>query len=124
MKKWNNKNREGDKEQLIKGSKVEVFNNDVNGALRRMKKILERNNWQKDLSKHEFYEKPSVRRKRLKDAAKKRWQKDMLNAKLAGRWPIKPPSDTKYMKSKRKRRRVMDASNLFETAARQNNKNK
>ncbi len=118
MKKWN-KNRDSDKEYAIKGSKVEVYNNDVNGALRRMKKILERNNWQKDLSKHEFYEKPSVKRKRQKDAAKKRWEKEVLGAKLAGKWPLKPPSDTRYMKSKRKRRRVMDAANLFETVARQ-----
>ncbi len=88
MKKWN---KNPNDEFVIKGSKVDVYNNDVNGALRRMKKILERNNW----------------------------QKDVLNAKLSGKWPLKPPADTKYMKSKRKRRRVSDAANLFESAQRQ-----
>jgi|LauGreDrversion4_2_1035121.scaffolds.fasta_scaffold230872_2 small subunit ribosomal protein S21 len=115
MKKWN---KNPNDEYVIKGSKVEVYNNDVNGALRRMKKVLERNNWQKDLAKHEFFEKPSVQRKRRKDAAKKRWQKEVLSAKLAGKWPIKPPADSKFMKSKRKRRRILDAANLFETAQR------
>jgi small subunit ribosomal protein S21 len=115
MKKWN---KNPNDEFVIRGSKVEVYNNDVNGALRRMKKVLERNNWQKDLAKHEFFEKPSVKRKRLKDAAKKRWQKEVLSAKLAGKWPLKPPADTKFMKSKRKRRRVSDAANLFENAQR------
>jgi ribosomal protein S21 len=118
MKKWNKNRDDRSDEVIIKGSRVEVYNNDVNGALRRMKKILERNNWQKDLSKHEFYEKPGVKRKRAKEAAKKRWQKEVLSAKLSGRWPVKPPADTKYMKSKRKRRRVMDAANLFTQASR------
>lgn len=115
MKKWN---KTRDDEVIIRGSKVEVYNNDVNGALRRMKKILERNNWQRDLAKHEFYEKPGIKRKRAKDAAKKRWQKEVTAAKASGRWPVKPPADTKYMKSKRKRRRVMDAANFLEQAFR------
>jgi ribosomal protein S21 len=118
MKKWNKTRDERSDEVAIKGSRVEVYNNDVNGALRRMKKILERNNWQRDLAKHEFYEKPGVKRKRAKDAAKKRWQKEVTSAKLAGRWPVRPPADSKYMKSKRKRRRVMDSANMLTHAAR------
>ena len=41
----------------IRGAKVTVRNGDVNGALRTLKKILDRDNRQKELAKREFYEK-------------------------------------------------------------------
>lgn len=90
----------------IQGAKVFVKNDDVNGALRKLKKILENNNRQKDLSKHEFYEKPSVNKKRRKASAKKRSQKELRvreSTTVANK-----PTGVKWMKSKRKRRRVLD----------------
>ena len=74
MKKqyWNNKNdfnrsdnRTDNSDEIpFRGSKVEVRNGDVNYALRKLKKILERNDWQKDIAKKEYFEKGSVTRKR------------------------------------------------------------
>ena len=50
------------KEEQMKGTSISVWNGDVNGALRKLKKILERADRQKELSKREFYEKPSAKR--------------------------------------------------------------
>ena len=59
----------------MKGTSISVWNGDVNGALRKLKKILERADRQKELSKREFYEKPSAKRKKAKAAGRKRWLK-------------------------------------------------
>lgn len=61
----------------VPGANVEVRNDDVNGALRRLRKILENNNRQKELAKHEYYEKPSATRKRERAQAVKRQQKQL-----------------------------------------------
>lgn len=127
MKKWND-NRSGfkstpvDDEKVFTGTRVEVRNGDVNYALRKLKKILERNEFQKDLSKHEFYEKPSVKRKREKEAAKKRWRKEVNKMRIAGIWQDSTSTDTKYMKSKRKRRKVLDQQTMVQNLARSRNK--
>lgn len=71
----------------FKGASVEVRNGDVNYALRKLKKILERDNWQKDLAKHEYYEKGSVKRKRRKEAARKRHLKEVAEKNLTGKKP-------------------------------------
>jgi small subunit ribosomal protein S21 len=62
----------------IPGANVEVRNDDVNGALRRLKKILETSNRQKELAKHEYYEKPSAVRKRERAQAVKRAHKEQI----------------------------------------------
>jgi len=100
------------------GAKVEVRNGDVNGALRRLKKILENDNRQKELSKREFYEKPSVRKKRAGDQQKKRAQRDRLKKISTGEMPYSPKAGLEYMKSKRKRRQEADLRNIFETLKR------
>jgi len=127
MKKqrWNNnsdfqRNSNSDNEVTFKGAKVEVRNNDVNFALRKLKKILERNEWQKDLAKHEYFEKKSVKNRRRKETAKKRWQKEVTSQKLAGRWAAVRSGDMKFMKSKRKRRQRLDESALLERLTRRN----
>lgn len=129
MKKqhWNNKS-EFQKEKPVerehfRGSKVEVRNGDVNYALRKLKKILERDNFQKDLAKHEYFEKGSVKRKRRKEAAKKRWQKEVTSQKLSGKWSVVHSSDQKYMKSKRKRRKRLDEAALIDRMRRRNGNN-
>ena len=90
----------------ITGAKVEVRNGDVNGALRRLKKILEGADRQKELSKREFFEKPSITRKRNKAAAKKRTQKEERNRQSTG--TANKVTGVQWMKSKRKRRRILD----------------
>ena len=64
---------------FIKGRNIEVRNDDVNGAIRRLKKVLEKMDFQKEVSKREYYEKPSVKRKRMKDQAKKKTKREIDN---------------------------------------------
>ena len=47
----------------------------IDQLLRRFKRSVERADVIKDIRKHEFYEKPTSKRKRRKAAAKKRYQK-------------------------------------------------
>jgi|TARA_B110000444_G_scaffold231663_1_gene239778 small subunit ribosomal protein S21 len=94
------------KEEQMKGTSISVWNGDVNGALRKLKKILERADRQKELSKREFYEKPSAKRKRKKDAAVKRTRKaeDMQISK--GEWMPHTGDNLKSMKGKREKRKA------------------
>lgn len=94
-------------QNAISGSSVTVWNGDVNGALKKLKKVLERADRQKELAKREFYEKPSQKRKRQKDQAKKRTKKaeDLMIAR--GEWMPQFSDNTgKAMKGKRQRRKV------------------
>ena len=100
----------------IQGASVEVRNGDVNTALRRLKKILETDNRQKDLAKHEFYEKASVQKKRARDQAVKRTQRELTKDIMSG--TVNKPTGVKWMKSKRKRRKILDADHLFVTSRR------
>jgi small subunit ribosomal protein S21 len=49
---------------------VEVYNNDIEGALRRLKRKLKKDNFYVEIKKREFYLKPSLERK-LKKRRKK-----------------------------------------------------
>lgn len=128
MKKqqWNNnksdfkKQSRSEEPNFFRGANVEVRNGDVNYALRKLKKILERDDFQKELSKHEYFEKGSVKRKRKKEAAKKRWQKEVNAQKLAGKWSVVRSGDLKYMKSKRKRRQRLDEQTQLQRMIRRN----
>ena len=95
------------KQNAVSGSSVTVWNNDVNGALKKLKKVLERADRQKEIAKREFYEKPSAKKKRRKDQARKRTKKaeDLMIAR--GEWmPQFSESSGKSMKGKRQRRKV------------------
>jgi small subunit ribosomal protein S21 len=85
---------------------VEVRNGDVGKALRILKRRLEKSDFQKDLAKQQYYEKPSAKRNRKKAQAVKRWQKYVRDAEAKGEMKQYLPSGTKWMKSKRKTRRV------------------
>jgi len=100
---------------------VEVRNGDINGAIRKLKKILENADRQKELSKREFYEKPSAKRKRKKDAAKKRTQREMDKRIFSGEMPLQEPSGFSFMKSKRKRRKYSDKKATVARVRRQQN---
>ena len=104
----NNRSNDG---PIIRGCKVTVRNGDVNGALRTLKKILDRDNRQKELAKREFYERPSIKRKRARDMAVKRAQRENTDFGALSR-QSNPPG-VSWNKSKRKRRKVLDAKNQF-----------
>ena len=59
-----------------RGLYVEVRNNDVTKALRRLKKLMKSEGMAKDMRKKDFYEKPSAVKKRAKAQARKRWLKE------------------------------------------------
>ena len=63
------------KEYTKQGLYVEVRNNDVGRAMRRLKKLMNTEGMVKDMRKNEYYEKPSAKKKREKAQARKRWLK-------------------------------------------------
>jgi small subunit ribosomal protein S21 len=52
-------------------------------SLRRFKRLCEKSGVLADLRSHEFYEKPTWRRKRKKAAAVKRYQKKLMREKMS-----------------------------------------
>ena len=107
-KNYNNKDRKPfdrnkPKEKEFNAS-IEVRNGDVNKAIRILKKRLEKSDFQKEIAKQQYYEKPSVKRKRKKDQAKKRWNKYVRDAEARGEFKMYEPTGTKWMKNKRKTR--------------------
>jgi small subunit ribosomal protein S21 len=58
-----------------KGLRVEVHNNDVNKALRKLKKMTQAEGLFQTLRERERFESPSQQRKKAKARAVKRWQK-------------------------------------------------
>jgi small subunit ribosomal protein S21 len=67
-----------------RGLYVEVRNNDVGRAVRRLKKLMNAEGMVKDMRKNEYYEKPSAKKKREKAQARKRWLK--LQEKMKENW--------------------------------------
>lgn len=61
----------------LRGMAVRVKNNDVNRALRKLKRLLQTDGIFQEMRAREYYEKPSMKRKREKAQAKKRWQKKL-----------------------------------------------
>ena len=55
---------------------------DVNKALRKLKKKVEESKTLEEVRKREAYEKPSTKRKRAKASAKARWRKKLLKEQL------------------------------------------
>ncbi len=88
---------------------VEVRNGDVNKAIRVLKKKLEKSDFQKELAKQQYYEKPSEKRKRKKQQAKKRWERWVRDAEARGDMKQYELTGVKWMKSKRKSRKMRDA---------------
>lgn len=62
-------------EQVVRGLKVEVRNNDVGFALRKFKKKIQEDGIMQELRSREFFEKPSLKRKKAKAAGRSRWLK-------------------------------------------------
>ena len=67
----------------IKGTVVIVKENEnINQALRRLKRKVDDAGTLDDLRKKEFYEKPTTEKKRKAGAAKARWRKKMVADQL------------------------------------------
>jgi small subunit ribosomal protein S21 len=68
-----------------KDTYVEVHNNDVNKALRKLKKVVQAEGIFQTLRERERFEKPSMKRKKQKARAVKRWQKKMRELREQGK---------------------------------------
>ena len=68
-----------------KGTLVEVHNNDVTKALRKLKKVVQAEGIFQTLRERERYEKPSVKRKKEQARAQKRWQKKLKDYREQGK---------------------------------------
>lgn len=67
--------RNRDDNQVVKGLSVEVRNNDINFAMRKLKKKLQEDGLLQEVRERQFYEKPSMKRKKAKAAGRARWLK-------------------------------------------------
>jgi len=66
----------------LHGRSVIVQDNNVERGLRKLKKKVQASNVLNDLRAHEFYEKPTTKRKRQRSAAVNRWQKKLAEQAL------------------------------------------
>ena len=113
-KKWNSDKQQTTNKQSDQNffdyfnPAVEVRNNDVNKALRVLKKKLERDDFLKDIAKLQYYEKPSVKRKRTKAQSKKRHEKSIRDREATGEYKPYMPTGVKHLKSKRKSRKITE----------------
>jgi len=64
-----------DHSNLKNGTVVYVKNNDINRALRKLKKVAQQEKIFQTIKDKEHFEKPSLKRKRAKASAVKRWKK-------------------------------------------------
>jgi small subunit ribosomal protein S21 len=60
------------------GMQVEVRNNDVNRALRKLKKKLAEDGLMQELRRREFYESKGTKKRKAKEAAIRRYKKQRL----------------------------------------------
>ena len=70
------------------GTKVYVKDGNVEKALRKLKKKVQRSNILQDVKERQNYVQPSQKRKTAKEAAKRRWAKHVRSQEL----PVKPRS--------------------------------
>ena len=66
------------------GLRVEVRNNNVTKAWRKLKRLLQSEGINLELRRRQHYEKPSERRRREKDMARKRWLKK--KSEIENKW--------------------------------------
>lgn len=66
----------------LRGRSVTVQDNNVERALRKLKKKIQASNVLNDLRSKEFFEKPTTKRKRKRSAAVNRWEKRLAEQQL------------------------------------------
>ena len=79
----NNRNKDGTRRQ---GLAVEVKNDDVGRALRLWSKKVQDAGLLNDIKARMAYEKPTLKRKRLKKQARKRWERTVEEMIDTGFW--------------------------------------
>ena len=74
----NNNNQRYNKSEIgLPGSKVEVRNNDITKAMRKFKRRIQEDGILQEYRERQYYEKPSLVRKKAKAAARSRWLKKL-----------------------------------------------
>ena len=68
------------------GTRVFVKDGNVEKALRKLKKKVQRNNTLQEVRERQEYKKPSTRRQEARAAAKRRWERQLRSQQL----PVKP----------------------------------
>lgn len=82
------KYRQQDNRPIIRGLRVEVRDreyqsaNDIDNALRKLKKVVEKVGNLKKLHEKEFYERPGIKRNRKRAAAIMRWKREQAKNKM------------------------------------------
>jgi small subunit ribosomal protein S21 len=71
-----------DKSRFVNGSIIIVVNDNVEKAIRKLKKKVQESGVLQELREREHYEKPTTARKRAKSAAKRRWTKKLESEQL------------------------------------------
>lgn len=66
------------------GLTVEVKNNNITKAWRKLKRLMQDEGINQELRERQYYEKPSVKKKREKAQAKRRWEK--RKAEMEANW--------------------------------------
>jgi len=66
----------------LQGLRVIVQHDNVEKAIRKLKKKVQEFGLLQELREREFYEKPTTARKRAKNSAKRRWQKRLESQAL------------------------------------------
>lgn len=69
-------------DDFSKGLQVEVYNNDINKALRKLKKKLADDGIMQDIRKREFYQSRGEKRRLAKKAATRRFKKNQEKLKV------------------------------------------
>ena len=98
---------------------IYVRNGNVDQAIRALKKRLLKSDFQKELAKREYYEKPTSKRKRKKNQAIKKHQKQLRDEILRGESIPVTRGGQKHLKGKRslnkyrEQRRLLHARDKF-----------
>jgi small subunit ribosomal protein S21 len=71
------RNNNNSNNQRSNGTLVIVKNNDINRALRKLKKVMQQEKIIQTVREKQYFEKPSLKRKRAKATAEKRWKKKL-----------------------------------------------
>ena len=67
--------KQGNSKYEKHGLHVKVYNNNVAKALQKLKRMVQDEGLNQELRRRQSYEKPSEKRRRLKNMAVKRWQR-------------------------------------------------
>ena len=67
--------------EKMRGLYVEVRNNDLEGALKRFKKLIKKDNLMITIQENMYYTKPSAKRRDMKSKAKARQRSDSKRAR-------------------------------------------